>query len=51
LLFLDAKAAIQFAPLVAEHMSAILQMDEQWIQKEINNFITLAENYVCVKAG
>ena len=46
LLFLDAKKAIQFVPLVAEQMASIFQRDKQWIQKEIDNFIAVAQNYV-----
>ena len=46
LLFLDAKAAIQAAPLVAKHMATILNEDEYWMQKEIDNFTQLAKNYL-----
>ncbi|HYK44700.1 MAG TPA: glycerol-3-phosphate dehydrogenase/oxidase [Parafilimonas sp.] len=46
LLFLDAKKAIEFAPLVALEMATVFQHDQQWIQKEIDNFISLAQNYV-----
>ena len=46
LLFLDAKAAIQAAPLVAKQMATILNKDEDWIQTEIDNFMQLAKNYI-----
>ena len=46
LLFLDAKAAIQTAPLVAKEMAAIFNYDEDWIQSEIDNFTQLAKNYL-----
>jgi glycerol-3-phosphate dehydrogenase len=46
LLFLDAKKAIQLAPLVASRMASVFQHDKQWIQKEIDTFISLAKNYV-----
>ena len=46
LLFLDVNAAIQAAPLVAQHMAIILNEDKQWIQKEIDNFTQLAKNYL-----
>ncbi|HEY2726229.1 MAG TPA: FAD-dependent oxidoreductase, partial [Parafilimonas sp.] len=46
LLFLDARAAIQAAPLVAKRMATILNEDEYWMQKEIDNFTQLAKNYL-----
>jgi glycerol-3-phosphate dehydrogenase len=46
LLFLDAKAAVQAAPLVAQRMATILNKDEQWAQTEIDNFTELAKNYL-----
>ncbi|MBA4184149.1 MAG: glycerol-3-phosphate dehydrogenase/oxidase [Acidobacteria bacterium] len=44
-LFLDAKAAIEIAPHVAEIMAAELGKDEIWIDGQIENFIELAKNY------
>ena len=46
LLFLDAKLAMQIAPLVAQRMATILNEDEQWVQAEIDNFIQVAKNYL-----
>jgi len=46
LLFLNATAAINAAPLVARHMAAIFKEDEEWIQTEIDNFTQLAKNYL-----
>ncbi len=46
LLFLDAGAAIQVAPLIAQRMAEILIKDEQWIQTEIDIFTQLAKNYL-----
>jgi glycerol-3-phosphate dehydrogenase len=38
LLFLDAKAAMDAAPLVAEHMALIMHKDQQWIQQQTQSF-------------
>jgi glycerol-3-phosphate dehydrogenase len=46
LLFLDAKLAMQIAPLVAQRMATILNEDEQWVQAEIDNFMQVAKNYL-----
>lgn len=46
LLFLDAKKAMQAAPLVARQMAAILNNDEEWIQRELENFMLLARDYL-----
>jgi len=46
LLFLDAKLAMQAAPLVAKEMATVLNNDEDWIQSEIDNFTQLAKNYL-----
>jgi glycerol-3-phosphate dehydrogenase len=46
LLFLDAKKAIEAAPLVAKQMAIVLNKDEEWIQSEIDNFTQLAKNYL-----
>ena len=46
LLFLDAKKAMEIAPLVAKQMSVVLNKDEEWIQLEIDNFTQLAKNYL-----
>jgi glycerol-3-phosphate dehydrogenase len=44
-LFLDAGAAIKFAPTVAAIMASLLNKDEHWIEKEIYNFNEIASNY------
>jgi glycerol-3-phosphate dehydrogenase len=44
-LFLNAKAAIEIAPHVAEIMAAELGKDEVWIDGQIENFTELAKNY------
>lgn len=46
LLFLDAKKAIETAPLVAKQMAIVLNKDQEWIQLEIDNFTQLAKNYL-----
>ncbi len=46
LLFLDANAAMQAAPLVAKEMATVLNKDDEWIQSEIDNFTQLAKNYL-----
>lgn len=46
LLFLDARAAMQAAPLVAELMAAELHQTSAWVQKEIETFNQLASQYL-----
>jgi glycerol-3-phosphate dehydrogenase len=46
LLFLDARKAMQAAPLVAKQMATVLNKSDEWLQSEIENFITLAKNYL-----
>lgn len=46
LLFLDAKAAIEAAPVVANIMASELNKNEQWIEEQINNFKNLATGYL-----
>jgi glycerol-3-phosphate dehydrogenase len=45
-LFLDAKAAIEIAPHVAEIMARELGKDKNWIDGQIENFIEIAKNYM-----
>lgn len=45
LLFLNAKAAIAVAPVVAQCMATILQREDDWIQDQITSFNQLAEQY------
>jgi glycerol-3-phosphate dehydrogenase len=44
-LLLDARAAVQCAPAVARLMAAELGQGEDWIQREIADFTTLASGY------
>jgi len=44
-LFLDAKAAIDAAPSVAEAMAAVLHKDGQWIAEQVSTFTQLARQY------
>jgi len=48
LLFLDAQAAIEVAPLVAKAMASAMQKDEQWINEQIASFTDLAKQY-CIE--
>ena len=45
-LFLNARAAIAMAPVVAELMMKELKKDEIWEQEQITSFTELAGNYV-----
>jgi len=44
-LFLDAKAAIELAPKVAEIMAQELGEDRNWIDRQIENFTKTARSY------
>jgi glycerol-3-phosphate dehydrogenase len=46
LLFLDAGAAIEAAPIVAKIMAAEMKKDQQWIDKQISVFNNLAKGYL-----
>ncbi len=46
LLFLDAKAAIKAAPVVADLMAKELGKDEHWKYDQLENFNALAKNYL-----
>ena len=46
LLFLDAKAAVDTAPLVAALMAKELLMDEHWQAEQVNEFKLLAAQYL-----
>ncbi|MFT3705718.1 MAG: glycerol-3-phosphate dehydrogenase/oxidase [Agriterribacter sp.] len=46
ILFLDAQAAIQTAPMIATLMASEMGKDQQWIEKEINNFTAIAKGYL-----
>ncbi len=45
-LLLDAKAAMEAAPLVAKWMSVELQKDQAWIDKQVALFRSVAGNYL-----
>lgn len=45
-LFLDARAAVEAAPLVASIMAKEMQQDPVWINNQINHFTLLAKNYL-----
>lgn len=49
LLFLDAHAAIDAAPVVAKVMASAMQKDERWINEQIASFTELAKQY-CIDA-
>jgi glycerol-3-phosphate dehydrogenase len=46
MLFLDAKASIQAAPIVAKQMASLLHKDETWISQQIDEYTLLAKNYL-----
>jgi Glycerol-3-phosphate dehydrogenase len=46
-LFLDARAAIDAAPAVASLLAAELQKDEQWREKQLDDFYVVAKGYLC----
>jgi glycerol-3-phosphate dehydrogenase len=45
-LMLDAKAAIESAPIVAHIMAKEIGMDEVWIKTQIESFYSTAKNYL-----
>ena len=45
-LFLDAKAAIEIAPTVAEVMANLLDKDKNWSGQQVKDFIETAKNYL-----
>jgi glycerol-3-phosphate dehydrogenase len=46
ILFLNAKAAIEFAPKIAEIMAQELGKDELWQKEQVKNFNETAKNYL-----
>lgn len=48
-LFLDARAAIDIAPIVASIMSKELGKDKDWEKSQVNAFTTLANGYLLEK--
>ena len=45
-LFLDARAAIESAVIVANIMAKEMKKDDHWIKNEIDNFNAIAKNYL-----
>ena len=45
-LFLDTKAAIEAAPMVASIMAPLLHQTEQWQQQQVTAFVSVAQNYL-----
>ncbi len=48
ILFLDAKAAIEAAPIVAGIIAKELNYNEEWKANQLQGFITLAHGYLAV---
>ena len=46
ILFLDAKAAIEIAPMVAIILAKELNKDDNWTQHQISDFSEIAKQYV-----
>ena len=46
LLFLDAKAAIEAAPVVAKFMATQNGENEQWVKEQVEEFVELAKGYL-----
>jgi glycerol-3-phosphate dehydrogenase len=46
MLFLDAKAAMEAAPIVAKLMAIEMNKNEEWMNEEIKSFNTLAKQYL-----
>ncbi len=46
LLFLDARVAMQVAPLVASVMASTLNKNQDWAEQQISSFNALASNYI-----
>ena len=46
MLFLDATAAMEAAPSVANVMAGELDKNEDWVTDQINNFNLVAKNYL-----
>jgi glycerol-3-phosphate dehydrogenase len=46
ILFLDAKAALQMAPVVVEIIASELKHDKEWQEKELREFKILANQYL-----
>ena len=51
ILFLDARIAIESAPVVAELLAKELNKDQDWKLEQIQNFNNTASNYLLDKAN
>lgn len=49
ILFLDARAAVEMAPLVAKIMADELNMEKEWIEGQLEDFLKVAEKYFIKK--
>ncbi|MES1218178.1 MAG: glycerol-3-phosphate dehydrogenase/oxidase [Bacteroidota bacterium] len=47
-LLLDAKAAMQAAPIIAGLMAIEMRKDENWVQQQVSDFNIVAKNYLPV---
>src|SRR5258707_3366335 len=45
-LFLDARAAVEAAPAVADMLAKELGRDAAWRERDLQNFLTVAQGYV-----
>jgi glycerol-3-phosphate dehydrogenase len=45
-LLLDAKAAVEAAPLVASIMAGLMHKDENWIKEQITSFKKISKSYI-----
>ena len=45
-LFLDARKSIEMAPQVAKILAKELHKDKDWINKQIEDYTTLAKGYI-----
>jgi glycerol-3-phosphate dehydrogenase len=46
MLFMDARAAMDMVPVVAEIMAVELDKDDDWIEEQIQAFLSVAKNYI-----
>ncbi len=46
MLFLDAAASIEIAPVVAKLMADIMHQDQKWIKQQVDDYILIANNYL-----
>jgi glycerol-3-phosphate dehydrogenase len=46
MLFLDAKASVESAPVVADLMAGLLAKDANWVRQQLDEYTLLAKNYL-----